>query len=146
MLVTMKPILEAAKKGGYCVAAPNFFDYGMLLKAIEAAEERRAAVRGIGAVGEELVLFCCRRLAVFINGVHRIVARYITTYFLSDVISCARANGGVGEVGVGPGKPVEICIAHQPVQVVRHGEARGHRDNGCKKHLYRLHCICPFNR
>ena len=44
MLVTMKPILEAAKKGGYCVAAPNFFDYGMLLKAIEAAEELRSPV------------------------------------------------------------------------------------------------------
>lgn len=39
MLVSMKPILEAAREGHYCVPAPNFFNVTHAKKCIEAAEE-----------------------------------------------------------------------------------------------------------
>lgn len=42
MLVTMKPILEAAREGHYCVPAPNYGNAIELKMCIEAAEEMNA--------------------------------------------------------------------------------------------------------
>ncbi len=42
MLVTMKEIVEAARKGGYCVPAPNYANELDMAKCIEAAEELRS--------------------------------------------------------------------------------------------------------
>jgi len=44
MLVTMKPILEAAKKGGYCVAAPNVMDDTSAKAIIRAAERTNSPI------------------------------------------------------------------------------------------------------
>lgn len=64
MLVTMIPILQAAKQGGYCVAAPNYADAGELKACIDAAEELNAPlILDIGRIMDNAVLQNFKNLA-----------------------------------------------------------------------------------
>lgn len=61
MYVTMKEILQDAKKGGYAIIAPNIFDYKTAVMCVEAAEENKTPVIidynfGRGKVNREAVI------------------------------------------------------------------------------------------
>lgn len=62
MLVTMKEILDAARKGNYCVPAPNYGDALELKAAIDAAEESKSPlILDIGFFGgslDEFIQLC----------------------------------------------------------------------------------------
>lgn len=44
MLVTPKEMLLEAKKGGYCICAPNFMDYGSALTCMQTAERTNSPI------------------------------------------------------------------------------------------------------